>query len=435
MLNKIIDFSLKNRLIILIVTGLLLVFGTIVLFRSEVDIFPDLNAPTVTIMTEAPGMAPEEVEKMVTYPIETAVNGASGVRRVRSTSNTGYSIVNIEFDWGTDDMKARQIISERLSGIEAKLPPGISNPVMGPQTSILGEMLIIGLTADSTDIMELRNIADKIISPRLLGLGGVAQVNVMGGDVRQYQIQLLPERMKSLSVTLDEVLNASYALNNNAQGSIVYDWGNEYIVKGDIATSSLEEIGKSVVRSDDRGMVTLNDIAVITVAGETPRLGTASVNAEAAVLITVTKQPAVSTNDLTNKIISELDDLKPTLPADVTIHTDIFRQSDFIDNSISNLQEALLEGALFVIIVLFFFLMNVRTTVISAIVLPLSIIITIIILHFLGYTLNTMSLGGIAIAIGSLVDDAIVDVENVYKRLRQNRHLPPEQRQSVLDVV
>lgn len=435
MLNRIISFSLNNRLAILIITGLLLVFGTIVLLRSEVDIFPDLNAPTVIVMTEAPGMAPEEVEKSVTYPIETAVNGAVGVRRVRSTSNTGFSIVNIEFDWGTDVMEARQIISERLSAIQTALPPGVASPVMGPQASILGEMLIIGLTADSTDLMDLRTIADKVIAPRLLGLGGVAQVSVLGGDVRQYRIQIKPELMNALGVTVDEVIEATEALNNNAQGTILYDWGNEYIVKGDITTANPEEIGKSVVKDDKDGTVTIADIADVVVGAATPKLGVGSVNSKPAVLITVTKQPDVATISLTDNILKNLDELKIGLPADVSFHTDIFRQADFIENSISNLQETLFEGAVFVIIVLFFFLMNVRTTLISAIVLPLSIIVTVIILHLMGYTLNTMSLGGIAIAIGSLVDDAIVDVENVYKRLRQNRLLPPEERLPFLKVV
>lgn len=435
MLNRIIDFSLKNRLTVLIVTGLLLVFGTIVFMRSEIDIFPDLNAPTVAIMTEAPGMAPEEVEKLVTYPIETAVNGASGVRRVRSTSNTGFSIVNVEFDWGKDIMEARQIVAERLSGIEGSLPPGVETPVMGPQTSILGEMITIGLTADSTDVMQLRTIADKVVAPRLLGLGGVAQVSVLGGEVRQYQIQLDYDRMRALGVSVDNVLEATEGMNANAQGTIVYDWGNEYIVKGDINSSDIDDLGSAVIRSDADGMVTLADIADITVAAQSPRLGVGSVNGKPAVIITVTKQPDAATIDLTNNILAQLDDVKKTLPEDVSFNTGIFRQADFIESSISNLQETLIEGAVFVIIVLFFFLMNVRTTVISAVVLPLSIIVTIIILHLCGYTLNTMSLGGIAIAIGSLVDDAIVDVENVYKRLRQNRLLPKDERRSVLQVV
>ena len=435
MLNRIIKFSLNNRLTVLIITGLLLVFGTIVLFRTEIDIFPDLNAPTVVVMTEAPGMAPEEVEKLVTFPIESAVNGANGVRVVRSTSNTGFSIVNIEFEWGEDIMHARQTVSERLASISSELPPGVAMPVMGPQSSILGEMLIVGLTADTTDMVELRTIADKIISPRLLGLGGVASVSVLGGDVKQYQIMLRPDRMKQLDVTVDEVLEATEGLNSNAQGTVIYDWGNEYIVKGDINTGSLDEIGKAVIRSDNNGIVTVADVAEVVAGSESPKLGVGSVNGTPAVLITVTKQPESSTIKLTDAIIAQLDDVKKTLPEDVSVTTNIFRQADFIENSVSNLQEALIEGAIFVIIVLFFFLMNVRTTVISAIVLPLSIIITVIILNLMGYTLNTMSLGGIAIAIGSLVDDAIVDVENVYKRLRENRLLPPDERQSVLQVV
>ena len=435
MLNRIIKFSLNNRLTILILMGLILVFGTIVVIRSEVDIFPDLNAPTVVVMTEAPGMAPEEVEKLVTYPIETSVNGSTGVRRVRSTSTTGFSAVWVEFDWGTDVYRARQIVSERMAGLAETLPPGVGTPTLGPQSSILGEIMIIGLTADSTSLMDLNTIADKTIRPRLLALGGVSQVSIIGGDVRQFQIQLIPEKMKALNVSIDEVADAVEELNRNAAGSIVYDFGNEYIVKGQINTNSLEQLGLSVVRSDENGIVTLDDIADVTIAGQHPRLGVGSVKAKPAVLITVTKQPSVNTTELTKQIENDLAAISKTLPADVHISTDIFKQSDFIDNSISNLQRTLLEGALFVIVVLFFFLMNLRTTVISVIALPMSIILTAITLHFLGYTLNTMSLGGIAIAIGSLVDDAIVDVENVYKRLRENRSLPEDKRKSALRVV
>ena len=436
MLNKIINFSLNNRLTILILTGLALVFGTIVLTRSEVDIFPDLNAPTVVVMTEAPGMAAEEVEQLVTYPIETAVNGSTGVRRVRSTSNTGFSVVAVEFDWDTDVFRARQIVTERLAGVAETLPPGVKSPTLGPQSSILGEMLIIGLTADSTTtLMDLRTIADRTIAPRLLSLGGVSQVSVIGGDVRQYQIQLSPLRMQEYGVTLDDVLGATADLNQNAAGGVLYDFGNEYIVKGEMNTRSLDDLGATVVRADADTVVTVADIATVTTAGEHPRLGVASVEANPAVIITVTKQPAAATIQLTRQIEDNLRAIRGTLPADVKISTDIFRQSDFIDNSIGNLKEALLEGALFVIIVLFFFTMNLRTTAISVVVLPLSIILTVIVLHFMGYTLNTMSLGGIAIAIGSLVDDAIVDVENVYKRLRENRALPGDQRQPMLKVV
>ena len=435
MLNRIIRFSLNNRLTILILTGLALVFGTIVLLRSEVDIFPDLNAPTVVIMTEAPGMAPEEVEKLVSYPIETSVNGSTGVRRVRSTSSTGFSVVWVEFDWNTDVYLARQIVSERLARVAEKLPPGVKTPVLGPQSSILGEIMIIGLTADSTSLMDLRTIADKTIAPRLLSIGGVSQVSVIGGDVKQYQIQMLPDRMQAMGVSLDEVLSAANGINENAAGGVVYDYGNEYIVKGEFNTRSADDLGATVVRVSGDTVIRLDDVAHIAQAGQHPRLGVASVKATPSVLVTVTKQPAVGTIQLTEQIDASLADIAKTLPADVKVSTDIFRQSEFIDNSISNLQEALLEGALFVIVILFFFTMSLRTTVISVIVLPLSIIVTVIVLHFMGYTLNTMSLGGIAIAIGSLVDDAIVDVENVYKRLRENRMLPDGERKSVREVV
>lgn len=435
MLNKIIDFSLRNRLTILILSGIALIFGTIVLLCSEIDIFPDLNAPTVVVMTEAPGMAPEEVEELVTYPIETTVNGSTGVRRVRSQSSMGFSVVWVEFDWNTDVYLARQIVQERLSMIDDKMPPGVKTPVMGPQSSILGEIMIIGLTSDKTSLLELRNIADRTIAPRLLALGGVSQVSVLGGDVRQYQIQLSPAMMQQLDVSIDEVLEATRDMNMNAAGGVVYDYGNEYLVKGEINTNDIDRLGTTVIRSDERGIVTVADVATVTIAGEQPRLGLGSVKGKPSVIITVTKQPAASTIDLDKLIRRDLADIASTLPDDIKISTDIFSQSEFIDNSISNLQEALLEGALFVIVVLFFFMMNLRTTAISVIALPLSIIVTVIVLHLMGYTLNTMSLGGIAIAIGSLVDDAIVDVENVHKRLRENRALPEGQRQSALKVV
>ncbi len=435
MLNKIINFSLRNRLTVLILTAVALVAGVITLTRTEVDIFPDLNAPTVVVMTEAPGMAPEEVEKIVTYPIETAVNGATDVRRVRSSSTTGFSVVWVEFDWGTDVFLARQIVSERLVSVAEDMPDNVGTPMLGPQSSILGEMMIIGLTADSTSLLDLRAIADRTISPRLLALGGVAQVSVIGGDEKEYQIRLIPERMAHYGVSLDEVIAAAGGVNENAGGGVLYDFGNEYIIKADINSADPAVIAQNVVRSDSRGIVTLGDIASVEIGGKLPRLGVASVKARPAVLITVTKQPATGTIPLTERIDAELADIVPTLPSDVKVETDIFRQADFIGNSVSNLQESLLVGALFVIIVLFIFLMNVRTTVVSVIALPLSIIVAVLVLHFLGFTINTMSLGGIAIAIGSLVDDAIVDVENVYKRIRENRALPDGERRPLLDVV
>ena len=422
MLNRIIKFSLDNRLAVIVISALLLIYGAIVLLRTEVDIFPDLNAPTVVVMTEAPGMAPEEIERVVTYPVETSVNGATGVRRVRSASATGLSSVWVEFDWGTDVYRARQIVAEKLSEIEGALPSGVGKPTLGPQSSILGEIMIIGLTADSiTSAEELRTIADSRIRPRLLSLSGVSSVSVIGGDAREYQILLDPASMQQYGVTLTAVRDAVTQMNSNASGGVIYQHGNEYIIKGDIATSDLEKLSNSVILTNDAGMpVRLRDVAELKVGAAEPRLGTASVNAVPAVLLTVTKQPAVGTINLTDEIEDCLAQLKKTMPADVVMNTDIFRQSEFISTSISNLQEALFIGAIFVIVVLFFFLMNLRTTLISLVALPLSIIVTVLVLHWLGMTINTMSLGGIAIAIGSLVDDAIVDVENVYKRLREN---------------
>lgn len=421
MLNKIIKLSLNNRMAVIVLSGLLLLYGMFVLLRTEVDIFPDLNAPTVVVMTEAPGMAPEEIEKVVTYPVETAVNGASGVRRVRSSSATGFSVVWVEFDWGTDVYRARQIVTEKLSEAEGNFPPGVGKPTLGPQSSILGEVLIIGLTSDSiTSQEQLRTIADWQIRPRLLSLSGISQVSVIGGDAKEYQIRLLPGAMQRHGVSLTEIRAAVANMNNNASGGVLYEYGNEYLIKGDISTNDLDALGDVVVKSDDNGIVRLVDVAEIATGSQQPKLGVASLNTKPAVLLTVTKQPAVGTIELTDKIDEQLEQLKATLPADVKVSTDIFRQSDFIANSIGNLQESLFIGAIFVIVILFFFLMNVRTTLISLVALPLSIIVTVLVLHFLGLTINTMSLGGIAIAIGSLVDDAIVDVENVYKRLREN---------------
>jgi len=403
-----------------------------VLLRTEVDIFPDLNAPTVVVMTEAPGMAPEEIEKVVTYPVETAVNGAAGVRRVRSSSATGFSVVWVEFDWGTDVYRARQIVTEKLSETEGNLPPGVGKPTLGPQSSILGEVLIIGLTADSiTSQEQLRTLADWQIRPRLLSLSGISQVSVIGGDAKEYQIRLQPGAMYKHGVSLTEIRDAVANMNNNASGGVLYEYGNEYLIKGDISTNDIEELGATVIKSDENGVVRLDDVAEIATGAQQPKLGLASLNTKPAVLLTVTKQPAVGTIELTEKIDEQLEQLKSTLPADVKVSTDIFRQSDFIANSIGNLQESLFVGAIFVIVILFFFLMNVRTTLISLVALPLSIIVTVLVLHFMGLTINTMSLGGIAIAIGSLVDDAIVDVENVYKRLRENL----KKKEPILNVV
>lgn len=434
MLDKIIRFSLTNRLIILVLCGLILFFGVVTLMRTEVDIFPDLNAPTVVVMTEAPGMAPEEVEKSVTFPIETAVNGATGVRRVRSSSAPGFSVVWVEFDWDTDVYHARQMVSEKLSAAAESFPPGTGTPTLGPQSSILGEIFIIGLTSDSISQGRLRSVADRQIRPRLLSVAGVSQVAVMGGDVEEYQIRLRPDRMRALGVTLSETMEAVDGLNTNASGGSLYQYGNEYLIKGDIATSSIDDLSLAVVKAGNTP-VTLGDIAEVTIGAKTPKIGTATVKATPAVLVTVTKQPSVGSRELTSKLIEELNTLCPTLPPGINIDTDIFRQADFIDRSVGNLQTSLFEGAVFVVLVLFFFLMDLRTTVISVVALPMSIMIAVIILYFMGFSVNTMTLGGIAIAIGSLVDDAIVDVENVHRRLKANRHLPEDERRPAFTVV
>ncbi len=435
MLNKIIYYSLHNRLVILVCALLLMIWGTYTAFNTDVDVFPDLNAPTVVIMTEANGMAPEEVERLVTFPVETAVNGAMDVRRVRSSSTTGFSVVWVEFDWGTDIYRARQIVSEKLAVLGESLPGNVGKPTLGPQSSILGEMMILGLTADSTSLLDLRTIADLPSLPLLLSTGGVAQVAVIGGDIKEYQILLDPARMKHYGVGLNEVLDVCRNMNRNANGGVLYEFSNEYIIRGVLSTSKAEEIAQGVVKTVNEYPVTLGDIATVKIGGKSPKLGTASERTKPAVLITVTKQPDTSTEKLTEKLDEIVVDLRKNLPADVHVSTDIFRQSHFIDNSINNVKNSLFEGSFFVVIVLFLFLMNIRTTVISLVALPLSLLVSIIVLHYMGLTINTMSLGGMAIAIGSLVDDAIVDVENVYKRIRENRLLPPDQQRSTLEVV
>ena len=434
-MDKLIAFSLNNRVAILVIAALCMVAGLYSASHSEVDVFPDLNAPTVVVMTEAEGMAPEEVERLVTFPIETAVNGATNVRRVRSSSTTGFSIVNIEFDWGTDIYRARQIVSEKIAMVGEDLPSGVGNPTLGPQASILGELMIIGLTAETTSMEDLRTMADWTIRPRLLSLGGVAQVAVMGGDIKEYQILLDPGRMRHYGVSMDEVIDAVRGMNQNAPGGTLYEYGNEYIVRGVLSTSDIELMKKAVVKTGAKGLpVTLDAIADVTIGPKTPVLGVASNDGKPAVIMTVTKQPNTSSLDLTAKLDRELADIGAALPSDVRINSEIFRQSRFIEGSIGNVKKSLLEGGLFVILVLFVFLMNWRTTLISLISIPLSILITLLVSRWLGLTINTMSLGGIAIAIGSLVDDSIVDVENVFKRLRGARGKGKSVRQVVYDA-
>lgn len=435
MLNKIIRFSLHNRLIVLVAAVALIILGGFTAHNTEVDVFPDLNAPTVVVMTEAKGMAAEEVEQLVTFPIETAVNGATGVRRVRSSSTAGFSVVWVEFDWSTDIYIARQIVSEKLSAMANELPDNVGTPTLGPQSSILGEVLIVGLTADSTSMLDLRTLADWTIRPRLLSIGGVAQVSVLGGDIKEYQILIHPQKMKHYGVSLSDVLNATTGMNQNTNGGTIYEYGNEYIIRGLVSSDDIEDIGDAVVKSTNNIPVTLADIAEVKVGPQTPRLGVASEKGKPAVLMTVTKQPNTGTIELTEKLEDALKDLQKNLPSDINVSTDVFRQSRFIESSIDNVKTSLYEGAIFVVIVLFLFLANTRTTVISLITLPVSLLVSILVMHYMNLSINTMSLGGLAIAIGSLVDDAIVDVENVWKHLRENRQLPENLRKSTREVV
>jgi len=434
MLNRIIDFSLNNRQLVVVASVLLIVFGSFVATRMEVDVFPDLTAPTVVVLTEAHGMAPEEVEKLVTFPIETSVNGATNVRRVRSSSSAGISIVWIEFEWNTDIFKARQIVNEKIIAVAEKLPQGVGNPTMAPQSSIMGEIMLISLTADSTSQMDLRTISDWTIRPRLLATGGVAQVVVIGGEYKQYQILASPQKMNYYQVSLSELLKACEEANGNSSGGFINEYSNEYIVKGIGRTSDLDELGKSVIKTINGNIIKIEDVAEIKI-GAAQKIGDGSLKGRPAIIMTVMKQPATNTLELTAKIDEAIAEMQSNLPKDIHINTNIFRQADFINASISNIQKTLLEGSIFVVIILFLFLMNWRATVISLLAIPISLIVAILTLKWLGFTINTMSLGGMAIAIGALVDDAIIDVENVFKRLKQNAVKPIAERTDKLKVI
>jgi CzcA family heavy metal efflux pump len=434
MLDKIITFSLKNRLLVILCAVLLTAGGAFVASNMEVDVFPDLTAPTVVVMTEAHGMAPEEVERLVSFPIETAVNGATDVRRVRSSSTAGFSIVWVEFEWGTDIFKARQIVSEKLIAIGAGLPIGVGVPTLAPQSSIMGEILLIGLTSDSISQMDLRTVAEWTIRPALLATGGVSQVTIIGGDYKQYQILANPAKMKGYSVSLTDLMETCNNMNQNATGGVIYEYENEYIIRGMIRTNNLSELGKSVVRVSNGIPIKVEDVAEVVI-GAAPKLGSATLNGEPAVILTVLKQPNTNTVKLTKIIDENIANLKKSMPAGIEINTRIFRQADFIESSVSNVKKALLEGSFFVILVLLVFLMNIRTTLITLVAMPISLLITIIVLRLAGYTINTMSLGGMAIAIGALVDNAIIVVDNAYKRIKQNAKLMPGERADNSTVV
>ncbi len=434
MLNKIIEFSLNNKFFVLLGAVVLIILGTFSAKEMDVDVFPDLTAPTVVVMTDAHGMAAEEVERMVTFPIETAVNGATNVRRVRSNSSYGFSFVWVEFDWGTDIFQARQIVSEKMVTLAGQLPMNIGQPTLAPQSSVMGEILFIGLQADSTSLMELRTIAEWNVKPVLLATGGVSQVTIIGGDYKQYQVLADAMKMNYYNVSMDELATVCKGISDNSAGSVVREFGNEYVVRGIGRTFDLDKLSNSFLKSSNGHPVLVSDVAEVKI-GAAVKMGYASQNAKPSVILSISKQPNTNTLQLTQNIEKNLENLRKTLPPDVTLDSRIFRQADFIDKSVYNVQRALIEGAIFVIVILFIFLGSFRTTIISVIAIPISLLGTIIVLKLLGLNINTMSLGGMAIAIGSLVDDAIIDVENVYKRLRQNYKLPKVERESAFSVV
>lgn len=434
MINNIIKFSLNNKYLIILLSVVLVVSGVRTAVNMDIDVFPDLTAPTVVVMTDAHGMASEEVERLVTFPIETSVNGATGVRRVRSASSQGFSFIWVEFDWGTDIFKARQIVSEKLIAVSSLMPFGIGQPVLAPQSSVMGEIFFIGLQGDSTSLMDLRTIAEWNIKPLLLATGGVSQVTIIGGDYKQYHVLANPLKMKYYKVSMTELAEVCKGISQNSTGGLVRQYGNEYVVRGIARTSDLDILGNSYVKSVNGKPVRLNDVAEVKI-GSAVKMGYASENARPAIIISVSKQPNTNTLNVTQQIEENLKTLQKTLPSDVKLDTKIFRQADFIETSVHNVQDALIEGAIFVVIILFIFLGSFRTTIISLLAIPLSLFGAVLILKALGLNINTMSLGGMAIAIGALVDDAIIDVENVYKRLRQNRQKPIEQRQNAFTVV
>lgn len=434
MLNNIIKFSLENKFFVLLSSIVLMFTGLYTAREMDVDVFPDLTAPTVVVMTDAHGMAAEEVERMVTFPIETAVNGATDVRRVRSNSSYGFSFVWVEFDWGTDIFKARQIVSEKMVTLAGQMPLNIGQPTLAPQSSVMGEILFIGLQADSTSLMDLRTIAEWNVKPVLLATGGVSQVTIIGGDYKQYQVLADPMKMKYYNVSLEELAAICERISDNSAGSVVREYGNEFVVRGMARTFDLDELGKSYIKSLNGKPVLVNDVAEVKV-GSAVKMGYASQNAKPSVILSISKQPNTNTLNLTENIEKNLDELRKTLPPDVVLDSKIFRQADFIEKSVNNVQRALIEGGIFVVIILFLFLGSFRTTIISVITIPISLLGAIIVLKMLGFNINTMTLGGMAIAIGSLVDDAIIDVENVYKRLRQNHKLPKKERESAFHVV
>lgn len=433
MLNRIIKFSLNNKLLILLAVVLITVGGIYSAKNIEVDVFPDLTMPTVVILTDASNMAPEEVERLVTFPIETAVNGATNVRRVRSSSSQGFSFVWVEFDWGMDIYRARQVISEKMSLLSGQLPAGIT-PMLAPQSSVMGEIMFVGMQADSTSMMELRTLAEWIVKPAILATGGVSNVTIIGGDYKQYQVLADPMRMEMYGVTMGELESAAEAMSVNVGAGVVRDFGNEYNLRGMGRSNDVVELGSTIVKATETTVVRVADVADVVVAPAVKQ-GYASQNATPSIILSISKQPGINTLNVTQNIERNLESIAKSLPADVQLDTKIFRQADYIQASVNNVGRSLIEGAVCVILILFLFLTSVRSTIISLLAIPLSLLGTVIVLYLLGMDINTMTLGGMCIAIGSLVDDAIIDVENVYKRLRENHALPKEERLPTLRIV
>jgi CzcA family heavy metal efflux pump len=431
MLNWLISASLKNRGVVLALTLVIALYGTYQATQLPIDVFPDLNRPTVTIMTEAHGLAPEEVETLVTLPIESVMNGATNVERVRSASGIGISIVWVEFGWDTDIYIDRQIVNEKLQLARSRLPPDV-NPVMTPISSIMGEIMLIGLRATETTPIELRTIADWTIRQRLLAIGGVSQVAVMGGQLKQYQVLTSPERLAQYGVTLDELTKGVEKSNVVTGGGFLLDKNQESLIRIVGRATSLADIENTVVREGRPLSVTVRQVAEVKIGGPVRR-GTGSVGGEPAVILVVQKQPGADSLALTERIERTLDEIQSTLPADVTIDREIFKQANFIRAAISNVREAIRDGATWVVIVLFLFLWNLRTSTITLLAMPLSIVITALVFRYFGVSINTMTLGGLAVAIGELVDDSIVDIENIYRRLKENRQ--KEQPDNPLNVI
>ncbi len=433
MLNRIIQFSLNNKLLVLLGVVLVIIGGVYSARNIEVDVFPDLTMPTVVILTDAAEMAPEEIERLVTFPIETAVNGATNVRRVRSSSSQGFSFVWVEFDWGMDIYKARQIISEKMSLLSGQLPDGIV-PVLAPQSSVMGEIMFIGMQADSTSMMELRTLAEWVVKPAILATGGVSQVTIIGGDYKQYQVLADAVKMQFYGVTMEELEAAAASMSVNVGAGVLRDHGNEYNLRGMGRSNNVEELGNTLVKMNADAPVRIADVAEVVIAPAV-RQGYASQNGAPAVILSISKQPGINTLSVTENVERNVAAIAKSLPADVRLDTKIFRQADYIQASVNNVGQSLVEGALCVVLVLFLFLTSMRTTVISVLAIPLSLLGTMIVLYLLNMDINTMTLGGMCIAIGSLVDDAIIDVENVYKRLRENRLQPAGTRRSAFTVV